>query len=1116
MSRAQADKLMRHIRRLVAAENPQVEDQKLLRRFTATGDEQAFEALVLRHGPMVLRVCLGILKNSHAAEDAFQATFILLFRKAGYIRKHQSVSSWLYKVAYHVAIRARAASRERSRREAHVAERGFSATNQDDVTLGELQRVLHEELQRLPERFRASLVLCCLQGKTRDEAALDLGWTLGTLKARLEKGRSLLQARLVRRGIALPAAVGAGLWSNEILAASVPSHLIDSTIRACLSTLPNQVASTGVVSAEVNLLVRGGLRAMMFAKLKWIAVTMATVGLLTTGAAVLARHVLVTEQEKDRSEAKADEQAVKGAKPTEMEKKHPRVDSQGDPLPTGAIARLGTARFRHMHNIISLLYSRDGKKLVSGSWDATVRMWDATTGEELRRFKSDSEGLSSVALSPDGSVVAGGNMHRTLFFWDAATGKELRRFEGLENTVFGLTFAPDGKTLAGVSGNVARVWDVASGKEVRRWVGPKEDLRPFVFSPDLKTIALGSREGAIHRWDLTTEKEVKQFPSDQAGIASLAFSQDGQTLVSCGNVRENLGKGTVRFWNPDTGKEKLRLNRKDVSRVVFSLDGKAVAAARQPATVSVCDLPQGKELFHATVFHDDGGVSALAFSPDGKTLAVGGVGKKAIRFLDANTGKEIKHDNGHKDSIVRVWVMPDGKRGLSAGSDGSVLEWNLRTRQMKRLLDCPKTITAFKVSPDGKNLATTGGDHSIHLWDASTGEELRHFDGHKGNVDAVAFSPDGKTLASGTWVDHTIRLWDVKGGQERLQITLPKPNGHNYGDIPLAFSAEGQTLFSGSGDRANPCLYFWDVKTGKELRCLKGPVSRLVLSPDGQTLATTGWENRIRFVNVANGEIESQIVTKASALAYSPDGRMLACGGVDGVIHLWETATGRERVQVAGHQPGGDERGTFASGIADLTFTPDGKTLISGGGDTTLLLWDVFGLGQSNGPASDKTMESLWADLLEPDGSKAYQAVCALIAGKAESAKFLQSRLHPAQAFDERRLTQLIADLDKDEFAVRERASQELIKLDESAAPAIRKVLSGKLSAEVRRRLEEVVKSLDRPVSGETMRTLRALEALEHIGTSQEILKALSGGPSEAFLTREAKAALKRMSRGNE
>src|SRR5262249_55290560 len=194
--------VLEHVRR-IAADGDAATDGELLARFAAGRDEAAFTALVRRHGPMVLGVCRGVLRHRHDAEDAFQAAFLILARKAASIRCHQSVSSWLHEVAYRVALKARARSVP------HLPEgRAEGAAAGDpvlDLTLRDVQRVVHEELRRLPEKLRAPLVLCYLEARTQDEAARQLGCTEAALRGRLYRGRQLLRGRLTRRGLSLAA-----------------------------------------------------------------------------------------------------------------------------------------------------------------------------------------------------------------------------------------------------------------------------------------------------------------------------------------------------------------------------------------------------------------------------------------------------------------------------------------------------------------------------------------------------------------------------------------------------------------------------------------------------------------------------------------------------------------------------------------------------------------------------------------------------------------------------------------------------------------------------------------------------------------------------------------------
>ena len=229
MARTASSLILQLIRRV--HRDPRVEgsaDQDLLRRFVGERDEAAFETLLRRHGAMVLDVCRGVLGNEADVEDAFQATFLILARRAESIRKGASLACWLHGVAYRTALRARADCARRQRHEARTSPR-CTTTDPDELTWREIRRVVHEELDRLPERHRAALVLCYLQGKTQDEAAVELGLPKGTLKGHLERGRSLLQARLVCRGLGPGVVLALAAWP----AATKAAGLSDSPVRDC-------------------------------------------------------------------------------------------------------------------------------------------------------------------------------------------------------------------------------------------------------------------------------------------------------------------------------------------------------------------------------------------------------------------------------------------------------------------------------------------------------------------------------------------------------------------------------------------------------------------------------------------------------------------------------------------------------------------------------------------------------------------------------------------------------------------------------------------------------------------------------------------------------------------
>jgi RNA polymerase sigma factor (sigma-70 family) len=252
-------------------------DRDLLQRFSERREAAAFHALLRRHGPMVFDVCRGVVGNEANAEDAFQATFLILARKAASIRKAASVGSWLHSVAYRTALQARAQEATRKKSEAHAPARHESEP--DDMTWREVRAVLHEELNNLPERYRMALVMCYLESKTQDQAAAQLGLAKSTLKVRLERGKELLRERLVRRGLGPAVLLVAATWPAPVASACFLPTLVSATVKAACPSVAGQ-ATAGVISAKVVGLSEGVMRAMFVTKMKLV------VGLLTLVAAV--------------------------------------------------------------------------------------------------------------------------------------------------------------------------------------------------------------------------------------------------------------------------------------------------------------------------------------------------------------------------------------------------------------------------------------------------------------------------------------------------------------------------------------------------------------------------------------------------------------------------------------------------------------------------------------------------------------------------------------------------------------------------------------------------------------------------------------------------------------
>ncbi len=268
-------------------------DRQLLDRFASRAEnaaEPAFAALVERHGPMVLRTCRSILRDEHAVEDAFQATFLVLVRRAGSLWVRDSLGPWLFQVAVRVASSARSAESRRRRHENLKAEQ--TDTEIREGACVDLRPVIHEELSRLPEQFRAPLVLCCIEGLTQQQAAGHLGWPLGTLQSRLARGRERLRGRLLRRGLAPSAALAAALVSAEGADAALSLALTNSTIRSAMQFAAGKAAITGALTAPVATLTQGVLKTMLMQKLRGVLGAIVAAAMTIAGAGVWAQHSL--------------------------------------------------------------------------------------------------------------------------------------------------------------------------------------------------------------------------------------------------------------------------------------------------------------------------------------------------------------------------------------------------------------------------------------------------------------------------------------------------------------------------------------------------------------------------------------------------------------------------------------------------------------------------------------------------------------------------------------------------------------------------------------------------------------------------------------------------------
>jgi RNA polymerase sigma factor (sigma-70 family) len=1124
MARATLSDVVDYLRKVCAVDAArELTDGQLLERFVADRDEAAFSVLVRRHGPTVLGVCRRVLSDSHLAEDSFQATFLVLVRRAAALGKHKPLGGWLYSVAQRVATRARAREAARLTRERRIKPMPQKETL-DEASWQELRIILDEEIARLPEKCRDAIVLCHFENKSHEQAAKELGWPKRTLTNRLVRGRELLRQRLIKRGITLSAGVVATMFGEKVFGAPVGAMLTINTVKGAASVAAGKAVAGGCVSAVALALAEDTLSGILAIKGKAVLMVLA-LGLALTGAGI-AGYGGFGERDQPADTERAQNPVPKveaykaGSQNVPM-----AVDLFGDPLPAGAVARLGTVRFRDVAEpTAQLVYAAGGKVLISAGFQFFgICAWNAESGQPLYRLTSPRI-PTSVAVSPDGnSLFAQGDFGD---FWsiDVVTGKELRQFKPGR---FGqATFSPDGRTVAVAADEPFEVirWDFATGKLLPRLAADGEIGGAAAFSPDGKILATASRDHSICLWDCSSGKELGRLSGHDKAIHSLAFSQGGKVFASAGDGRE------IRLWDIDKGKQLRALQGEQGfnSRLAFSPDGKILASLGYKNDFASGLLDSGVLCLWnpetGEKLHRWEGVTAMAFSPDGKTLATvqrDGV----IRRWEPDTGKEIDPPDGHFGRINSLKFAPDGKTLVSNGIlDGKAIAWDVPAGRVREILFESRTSvqaserwSAEAVSPNGKIVALVRWrfrEHKdidpIRLWDVVAGKELRTLKSDTRVIPECIFSPDGKLLAARA--KDGIGLWDVATGKEVQQ--LPAKAGS------FTFSPDGKVL--ASGGEVDQSITLWNVAEATAIRRWDTGHKqsfRLYFSPDGKWLASTDHFD-VRIWETDSGKEMRRIpqsVLPLESLAFSPSGRVLAAGWrrqwsngdelhESGAISLWDVLSGEQIRQFDVPQ----------GSVSAVAFAPDGRTLASGGQDSTILLWDLTGqatTGESmTGPLTAKDLEALWSDLAG-DAAKADRAIWALALAPKQSMPLLQSRMPTIAPAAMDKIAKLVADLDDKTFAVRQKAAKELEDYGDTAEKTLRKALEGNPPLEVRQRVEQILAKSDQ----ETIRKLRAIETLEQIATSEarDLLLTLANASPNTRVADAAGSALQRLAARN-
>ncbi|AFY56261.1 WD40 repeat-containing protein [Rivularia sp. PCC 7116] len=585
--------------------------------------------------------------------------------------------------------------------------------------------------------------------------------------------------------------------------------------------------------------------------------------------------------------------------------------------------------------------------------EITDNFADYPNWKEFYKLKFNIEDVTATAISNDGMIFAtAGYYYEKMQSFKTGHKKihclQLRRLNtneilldiNSENWVNAVAISPDNKIFAiGDRDNNIKLWDINSGEQIyllNAWHGAINDVS---FSPDGKFLASGGDDTTIKLWDISNGSEIRTLKGHNKSVKSIVIAPRGDTLASI------YSDGRAVLWDLTTGRIVHTLDNTNtpdgISSVAFSPDGKTIAIAnRKKYNIKLWDIASNRKICNLT--HNDSSAINLTFNLDGKIIASRDK-YGHIRLWDINKKQEICTLYGNNSKVNSLIFSSEGQNQilLTSGCDKNILKfrdfnqsyvYNTQDFYYQCITDFnshTSSIDSIAISPDGKNLASSSHDNTIKLWNISTGKELRSID-TKYSIYAIAFSPDGLTIASGD-SKNNIYIWDINSG-EKIRI-LEGHTGRFAGVNSLKFSPDGQILASAGGDKT---VKLWNLNTGAEIMTLKGHerwVSSVAFSPDGKIFASGSADETANFWDLTTGEILETFKhnDEIRSIAFSPNGEIFATGSNDNTIKLWSVSNKEEVCTLKGHK----------RSIRYITFSPNGEILATSSYGNDIKLWDM-------------------------------------------------------------------------------------------------------------------------------------------------------------------------------